>query len=125
MPDPVEIYIPFELRNLNEGRGSHWGTRVNYRKLAERILRTMGKIPDEPIQGPVRLTITRVLGPRQRLWDADSVLRGNAKELIDALVAVGWLVGDGPRVVTEAIGQQDATRRDEGPATHILIEPIT
>lgn len=125
MNSPVEIYIPFELRNFNDGRGYHWRRRIRDRRLAASILRTMGRIPAEPIQGPVRITITRVLGKHQQLWDQDSVLRGNAKELIDALVAVGWLVDDGPRVVTEAIGQQDATRRDEGPATHILIEPIT
>ena len=37
----------------------------------------------------LRGLVNRMLGPNQWKWDADSVLRGSAKELIDALVAVG------------------------------------
>ena len=74
----------------------------------------------EPFKFPVRVVLTRILGPKQRLWDADSVLRGSAKQLIDGLVDAGWFVDDGPKYITEMDGRQDKSNRTEGPA--VLIE---
>lgn len=67
----------------------------------------------------IRLPI-RILGPRDRKWDTSSVLRGNYKEIEDALVAIGWFPNDTPQWITETIPDQDDTQRDQGPA--IVIE---
>lgn len=71
-----------------------------------------------------RVTITRVLGKGERLWDADSVLRGNAKQLLDALVDAGYFVDDGPKYISEVTGRQDDSRRGDGPAIQVEIEAI-
>ena len=67
----------------------------------------------------VVLIITRVLGKNQRLWDSDSVLRGSAKQMIDAIVGTGLLKDDSPKHVALVIGQQDDSRRDEGPMIEV------
>jgi hypothetical protein len=74
----------------------------------------------EPFEFPVRVVLTRILGPKQKLWDADSVLRGSSKQIFDGLVDAGWFVDDGPNYITKVDGRQDKTKRSEGPA--VLIE---
>lgn len=86
------------------------------------ILASSGYKRETPYSERVNLTITRILAPGQRLWDADSVLRGNAKELIDALVELGWFKDDGPRCIGVCDGRQDVTRRVEGAAVEIRID---
>ena len=61
------------------------------------------------LSSPVTIIVTRVLGKGERKWDADSVLRGSCKQLIDAIVATGLLVDDGPKYVALVVGQQDDT----------------
>lgn len=75
----------------------------------------------EPFDFPVEIQLTRIIGPRQRLWDADSVLRGSAKQLIDSLVAIGWFHDDGPKWITSATGVQDASQRVNGPAVMVEV----
>ena len=52
----------------------------------------------------------RLLGKGQRLWDYDSIGRGSAKELLDAVVATGWFVDDGPQWITGCRYDQDADK---------------
>ena len=111
-----EIELPIELTNGNDGRGTKWFNSAKLRKEMEQTIRLM-IIKREPYEYPVNIRITRVLGKNQRLWDADSILRGNAKELIDSIVSVGWLHDDGPKWVVEVTADQDATQRDNGPKT--------
>lgn len=115
--------LPIELTNGNEGRTKHWGTAAKRRSEYEGILRLL-RPNARPVNAPARITITRVLGPNQRLMDADSLGRGNAKELIDAIVAVGILPDDGPRHVVEVTYRQDDTRRRWGPCVDVTIEAI-
>jgi hypothetical protein len=51
------------------------------------------------------------------------VLRGNYKEIEDALVACGWFVDDSMQYIAITIGKQDETRRKEGPAIELEILP--
>jgi len=115
------LVLPIELTNGNEGRKKHWGSAARRRKQYEA---TIGLLYGRPklIASPVKLTITRVLGKGQRLFDRDSLGRGNAKEIIDAIVAVGILPDDGPRHLLGVEYRQDATRRSDGPSTEVLIE---
>jgi len=109
-----------ELTNGNDGRGNKWFSSAKVRKQIETQLLAAGH-EREPFDHPVRLVITRILGTGQRKWDADSILRGNSKELIDALVAIGWFVDDGPRWITRVDGEQDDTRRQDGPAVKLEV----
>ena len=117
------ISLPIELTNGNTGRTKHWTEAYKRRREYEATLRLLHPHP-RPVRTPVHLTITRVLGRNQRLMDADSLGRGNAKEIIDAIVAVGILPDDGPRHVVEVTYRQDDTRRRWGPRVDVTIEAI-
>lgn len=120
----MTLVLPIELTNGNDGRTKHFGAAAKRRARYERIIRLLHPRP-QPVPTPVRLTITRVLGKGERLFDADSLGRGNAKELVDAVVAAGFLPDDGPRHVHEVTYRQDATRRSDGPSTEVTIEALS
>ncbi len=65
------------------------------------------------------MVVTRVLGKGERLWDADSVLRGNSKQMLDAIVGSKLLKDDNPKHVALVIGMQDDTRREIGPLIEV------
>jgi hypothetical protein len=106
--------LQIELTNGNDGRGGKWCSSAKMRKKIESMLIATGH-RREPFDGPVSLLITRVMAARQRAWDADSWQRGNLKELIDALVVVGWFVDDSPKYITEVRFRQlaESTRPEE------------
>ncbi|MHC4880698.1 MAG: hypothetical protein ACYTGL_29955 [Planctomycetota bacterium] len=116
----VSKTIPVELTNGNDGRGNRWFKSSNVRKRLEATLRSL-RLVRQPFGHPVRIEVTRILGPSQRLWDADSVGRGNAKELVDALVVCGWFHDDGPKYITACDYRQDASQRGNGPAVRIRV----
>ena len=110
--------LPIELTNGNDGRGSKWFRSSSRRKI---IARTLANERRAPFAFPVAIQIVRVLGAGQRLWDADSVGRGNAKELVDSLVELGWFHDDGPKWITHCDYRQDASQRKIGPVTVINV----
>ena len=116
----IEEWLDIELTNGNDGRGNKWFSSAKVRKKIEQHIRENTQ-PRTPIEGPVVIELTRILGPNQRLWDSDSKLRGNAKELIDAMVACNWLHDDGPEYVIETVCHQDNTQRDKGPSVLVQI----
>ena len=113
--------LPIELTNGNDGRGSKWFSSAKVRKKIEETLRDL-ELERDPFEFRVNIVLTRVLGKGQRFWDADSILRGNAKELIDALVAVGWFHDDGQKYVAEVRAFQDASQRASGPSVVVKVE---
>lgn len=119
----MTIILPFELTNGNDGRGSKWFSSAKLRKGFEKTLRTLQLVKDSPYPHPVNITVTRILGPKQSLWDSSSIGRGNWKEIEDALVACGWFVDDGPKYITRTTFEQDATRRSVGPKIEVRITP--
>jgi len=100
--------FPIELTNGNGGRGGRWFSSAKIRKQIEATLIACGHRRLIPFDAPVSLLVTRVMGKRQKAWDADSWQRGNLKELIDALVVVGWFVDDGPKYISEVRFRQRA-----------------
>lgn len=113
-----EATLPVQLTNRNDGRGHHWGRTSSERK---RLAKALVGYEREPFEQPVALMLTRVLGKGQRLWDADSVGRGNAKELIDTLVSLGWFHDDSPKWIRPVWYRQDETRRQDGPAVVVSV----
>lgn len=104
------IDLPIELTNNNTGRTQHFGRSAAHRRKYERIIRGLcGQ--QKPFDVKVDVVVIRVLAKRQRLWDYSSVLRGNWKEIEDALVACGFLHDDGPQYVGCCLGLQDAETR--------------
>jgi len=121
LPILFDVWLPLELTNRNDGRGHSWHRTASERKKIERLLIAEG-LQRSPFETPVTVRITRILGKGQRLWDPDSGLRGNAKELIDSLVAAGWFHDDSAKWITEVRFFQCATDRELGPAVRIEIE---
>lgn len=116
----IDVVLPIELVNGNDGRGSKWFRSSTVRKKIEQLIRQLG-LCRVPFDCEVQLRITRILGKRQQIWDADSIGRGNAKELVDALVACGWFHDDGPKYITACDYRQDKSQRDAGPAVRIQV----
>ena len=112
------LLLPLELTNGNDGRTQKYFKSAKVRQQFESYLRAKGHTK-RPYPYPVRVTVTRILGKGQRLWDASSGLRGNWKELEDALTACGWWHDDGPKWITAVDFRQDASQRASGPAIQI------
>jgi len=101
--------FPIELTNGNDGRGGQWFLSARTRKKIEATLRFNGHARSLSFDGLLTIHITRILGPRQKRWDADSWQRGNLKEIIDALVVLNWFIDDGPEYIQEIRFDQVAT----------------
>jgi hypothetical protein len=115
---PRVIYLPIQLTNGNTGRGHHWIASAKRRKAYEQIiLAKYGKLVPPPY--PQHVAVTRLLGKGERLWDYSSGLRGNYKELEDAMTACGFWHDDGPRWVRSVAFIQDDSRRHEGPGVRL------
>ena len=128
-----DISVKTKLKNNNQGQGRSWHHTAKDRKdfdklVPEAMVLTYDDETGELSAAPfseslagvqlsdlVALTVTRILGKGERLWDADSVLRGSAKQLLDAIVGTGLLADDNPKYVSLVIGMQDDTQRELGP----------
>lgn len=121
MSETITILLPMALSNNNAGQTRHWTAAAEQKQEFEYALHRL-RLRGTPSPLRQRVTITRILGRGERLWDADSVLRGNAKQLLDALVDAGYFVDDGPRYISEVTGKQDDSRRKDGPAIKVEIE---
>ncbi len=113
MPKLYEVTISYVLKNHNAGQQRAWQIAAAERKRCEKQLRSEGHVR-KPIVRPVSLEIVRNLGPKQRFWDNDSILRGTAKQLIDSLVACGWFKDDRPEFLQQVVGRQQILFDDKG-----------
>lgn len=116
----LDMTIPIELTNRNDGQGHAWYRTSQARDDIEYTLRNL-KLTRTPFDCRVIVRLTRILGKRQSLIDHDSGLRGNSKQLIDALVACGWFHDDKPKHIANVLFQQDDSQRQNGPATRIEV----
>lgn len=129
------IKVSAKLKNANNGQSKHWSGSHKERKLFQEVLASAEVVTKdgvEPLSGWLKsrhwdagdkagLVVWRVLGKRERLWDSDSVLRGNYKQLQDSLVEVGVFEDDNPDYIEWVLGLQDKERRHEGSGIEIDI----
>ena len=127
------IRIFKELNNGNQGRSKHWSSAHRERQSWRKALDSAIVIPangaelafydhvDSPPSHKQGLVVRRVLGARARYWDADSVLRGSAKEKIDSLIEAGVAKDDSIQYIAWVFGDQDADRRTIGPFTEVEV----
>lgn len=120
--EEFSIVLPIELDNGNTGRTKHFSQASKRRKQYEGVLRRMGLVKEPPAYQQ-HVTITRILGRGQRYYDLDSLCRGNAKELLDAMTACGWWKDDSYKWLTGVDFRQDANRRTLGPAIEVHVRP--
>ena len=118
----MTLHLDLRLKSLNQLKGRHWRARHDDKRrvgiafLAARVRQTT------PPQHRQLVTLTRILGPRERAWDDENLHGGTAKAVIDTLTDLGYWVDDSPKWIDRAY-HQDATRRAEGPAVEITVEP--
>ncbi|TXI84786.1 MAG: hypothetical protein E6Q40_08805 [Cupriavidus sp.] len=115
----LRMRLPIRLTNGNDGRGGSFHQTARFRQQCEAQLRAWG-LQRRPFSHCVEVTVIRVLGPHERLWDSSSLLRGNYKEIEDSLVALGWFYDDSPEWICITRPDQLATARSDGPA--IILE---
>ncbi|MBT3709907.1 MAG: hypothetical protein HOG19_10730 [Gammaproteobacteria bacterium] len=120
MKELLDITLPIQLTNSNDGQGRAWFNSAKTRQVMERDLLALGQ-RRKPFEQKVKVVVTRILGKGQRFWDSSSVLRGNYKQLEDAMVSCGWFTDDSTRYIDVTIGMQDDTQRKSGPATRMQI----
>ena len=117
------LSIPTKLPSMNAWANQHRGwERVRWIKAA--FLKELP--PLSPRQRAVkgrrlRVTITRVLGPRERPYDTDN-LYGAVKPLIDALRDAEYIFDDDGSHIDLHVAQ-DASARSAGPKILISIRP--
>lgn len=109
------VYVG-KLPRMNRQMPSYW---LRY-GLQRRCLKQFGMLPRRETR-KARVSIVRVLGPRERLMDEWENFRVAFKGGIDSLVTGGYLVDDSPRWVSFSEPRQDATRRHLGPRIEIDI----
>jgi len=129
------IIVDRDLKNNNSGQSRHWSASHKERQAWDVAVRNSW-VKDwngveyhaddffacEPEAGEkIGLLVTRHLGKGMRLWDSDSVLRGSAKQCIDALITLGIAVDDSPAFIDWTIGVQDDSNRQAGGYTSIEI----
>lgn len=141
--DRFELVIPdYWPPSLNQTQMAHWSRNRKHKKQALDLLHVYalqaagGPLP--VFKGPVRLTLVRLWGKRQRALDVDN-LYGSVKPLVDAMRAakrgrngkvreggLGLIENDDPAQVALVVDQ----RKNDGGhgvpadqlAAHILIE---
>ena len=104
-------YLRMPLTNGNDGRGTTWFPTAKVRREFAEYLASE-KLKRQPFEHPVSLRIVRLIGRKQRRFDEDSLLRGNSKELIDALVEAGWFKDDSPKYILQVLGSQELDREN-------------
>ena len=129
----VKVY--HKLKNNNNGQTKHWSQSHSERKKWMKALETAEVetvngdvfgfhefaahvLSGEPLAQKVGIEVHRVLGPRERHYDPDSVLRGNAKQLVDSLVESNYLQDDNIKCILWALGTQSVERSAE---SHVLV----
>lgn len=122
-----------ELKNGNNGQTKHFsashkekkewlsalpqadvdvnGIEMSFEMFSEDVL------DNRPMACKVGIVVERFLGKRQRLWDSDSVLRGNCKQAIDSFVTRGILSDDSMKHVRWTLGVQNDSDKNNGPYT--------
>jgi len=120
-PTVFHVTLPINLTNRNDGQGHSWHRTAAEKK---RIGAALNHLKREPFGYRVDLVITRILGKGQRLFDPDSIGRGNAKQLIDTLTQLGWWHDDSAKWIRHVDYRQDDTQRGTGPCVLIEIERV-
>ena len=108
-----EIYLKINLTNRNQGQGKHWYQTHKDRLAIEQYLQQHVKKPTAPYMQQVAIHCVRLYGGRCRAWDSDSVLRGNFKQILDAMVSHGFFLDDRMKYIMQCVGSQEKVHPSE------------
>lgn len=126
MSKVIQLRIPVKMPYKNELTPS-WGNRAFFCfKAMQKEWNQAIPVPQEHQRalGARRLTIVRLMGPRERKFDTGNVYYACAA-LIDILVRKGWFIGDEPDLLElEKPDQRYAVGDEIAPATWFEIEDL-
>lgn len=113
----VTELLPVELTNRNDGQGYSWHRTATEKK---QLRLQLNHLKRKPFNFRIDVVLTRILGKGQRFFDPDSIGRGNAKQIVDALTGLGWWVDDSAKHIDKFDYRQNGSQRENGPK--VLIE---
>lgn len=119
-----EFAIPQQMASLNERISNRGMARFGYQRHRDlwqrwmRVARVNNRITTPT--GKRRVTITRLIGYRQREFDRDNLV-GGGKAIVDAMVREGLLLGDD---ATRAEVHYEQVRRDGASGVVVLLEEL-
>ena len=88
--DSFTLHLPKQIRSLNNTLKDHWSVRGKYKEdwgmllLSELKRAGYYKMRKNWLPLKKHITITRIMGPRQREFDHDNLV-GGCKSLVDAM----------------------------------------
>lgn len=118
------LLLPVQLLSKNQRDKLNWRARHNLRKNYSQIIGLKYPRRADPPKYKQRVTVTRVMGPREREWDTQNIGAGTAVELIDALKLAGYFVDDSPKWL-ETKFTQERSSKVNGPAVLVQIEVVS
>lgn len=117
----LTMVLPIKLLSKNSRDRLHYrarhALRIDYQNIVS--IKYPRKRPTPDYRQLV--TVTRIMGPKERLFDDMNIPGGSAVELVDSLVHLGWLFDDSPRYLTPEF-RQERHKTIRGPATMVEIE---
>jgi hypothetical protein len=118
----IDVTLPVDLVGANKLLRMHWAERKAHRIDVLNHLVVAGVRWRERKPEKRAVTITRILGPKQRPYDPDNQFSA-CKEILDALRLQGVIFDDSPTWL-ELTVQEDATNRSAGPAVRVRVEQL-
>lgn len=117
-----EVTLPIDLIGANKLLRMHWRERKAHQVDVLNHLVVAGVRWRERKPERRAVTITRILGPRQRRFDADNA-HASCKQVLDSLRAQGVIFDDSPAWIDLSVAE-DCDNRSSGPAVRIRVEPV-
>lgn len=117
----VEVTLPIDLVSANRLLRMHWREQRKLRQDYRNLVYASGASRRVAPEGRQRVSVTRILGPKQQLMDADNVTTA-CKSLVDALRDQRLIRDDTPAAIELHVDQDDGQRAN-GPAVRVRVEP--
>ena len=106
------ILLPVELKR--SGRFS-----ATWRNNLVNRLRNLGFGRNTPLNEPVVIVVTRVMGPGDNFWRSTDLVKQQYRRIEQALERLNYINNRGRQWVVETVTNQEDSRRSEGPAIEI------
>ncbi len=117
------LVLPIQLLSKNGRDKLHFRQRNHLRKSYQGIILLKYPRKHSTPDYKQRMTVMRLMGPRERDFDEQNLIAGSAIELIDSFVHLGWLKDDSPPYL-EPVFKQGWHKMIGGPAVVVTIEVL-
>jgi hypothetical protein len=118
----IDVTLRIDLIGANKLLRMHWRERKQLRIDCLNYLLVAGVKTRTPEPVKQRVSITRILGPRQRSFDTDNAYAA-CKNLLDCLQIKGMIFDDSPAWIDLTV-EEDSANRSAGPAVRVRVEAV-